>query len=429
MSSKPGIFLITLLCGIWGPSGPSATLADYREDLNAAEQAFRTGDLNAIIYRLGRVVDDQSAPDEVRARALLDRAVFLSRQGNRDRALEDYAVVLARDPKNQNASLSRARLLAQGGRLTEAIVELDRAARYNPQSWTIFQNRGAYQFARRECPSALKDFERAATLAPGGDRYLAINAKAALLATCPNEAWRDGKQALALARRIHRRHPENNRLHHTLALAYAAAGKFEKAVVELEKVILRIAVHEREDLLSVYQDQLASFRRHQAWTGPTPAGQHEVGTTSRAARPRQPAEWKAAVAAYKNGDYAMAFRLMKPLAESGNAPAQFNTGLLYMRGLGVGRDYAKARDWFTRAANKANPLAARMLGQMNEVGQGTEADPVEALTWYAIASSVGDTEAKRLGKRLMKSLTEAQVIEQRKRFKTWMEKRGLTVVP
>ena len=42
-----------------------------------------------------------------------------------------------------------------------------------------------------------------------------------------------------------------------------------------------------------------------------------------------------ALAAYDRGDYATALRLMRPLAEQGNARAQFNLGVMYTKGQGV----------------------------------------------------------------------------------------------
>ena len=47
------------------------------------------------------------------------------------------------------------------------------------------------------------------------------------------------------------------------------------------------------------------------------------------------AEFQKGVDAYDRGDYATALREWKPLAEQGNAPAQFNLGLMYDKGLGV----------------------------------------------------------------------------------------------
>ena len=41
------------------------------------------------------------------------------------------------------------------------------------------------------------------------------------------------------------------------------------------------------------------------------------------------------VAAFKNGDYAMAMQILGPLADQGDVQAQFNVGLMYANGNGV----------------------------------------------------------------------------------------------
>jgi hypothetical protein len=58
----------------------------------------------------------------------------------------------------------------------------------------------------------------------------------------------------------------------------------------------------------------------------------------------------AAIAAYQNGDYARALRLARPLAETGDAQAQYNLGLSYARGEGTETDDVSAHMWFNLAA-------------------------------------------------------------------------------
>ena len=55
-------------------------------------------------------------------------------------------------------------------------------------------------------------------------------------------------------------------------------------------------------------------------------------------------------AAYRRGDYAAALREFLPLAQQGDAQAQFNLGVMYGEGQGVPRDYAEALKWFRLAA-------------------------------------------------------------------------------
>ncbi len=62
-----------------------------------------------------------------------------------------------------------------------------------------------------------------------------------------------------------------------------------------------------------------------------------------------------AVAAYKRGDYVTAIPEWRPLAEQGNADAQFFLGVMYEIGEGVPQDYAQAHMWFNFAASRFPP--------------------------------------------------------------------------
>jgi TPR repeat protein len=51
-----------------------------------------------------------------------------------------------------------------------------------------------------------------------------------------------------------------------------------------------------------------------------------------------------AAAAYNGGDYAAALRLLRPLANQGDAGAQFNLGLMYARGGGHAAEPRRGRE-------------------------------------------------------------------------------------
>ena len=54
------------------------------------------------------------------------------------------------------------------------------------------------------------------------------------------------------------------------------------------------------------------------------------------------ADFQKGLDAAQKGDFATALKEWKPLAEQGNAPAQFNLGLIYAKGQGVTRNYKTA---------------------------------------------------------------------------------------
>ncbi len=99
-------------------------------------------------------------------------------------------------------------------------------------------------------------------------------------------------------------------------------------------------------------------------------------------------------AAYHRGDYATALREWRPLAEQGDAEAQYNLGLMYYTGKGVPRDYAKAVGWYRKAAEQGDAGAQNNLGVMYGEGQGVPRDYAKAVGWYRKAAEQGDAGAQ-----------------------------------
>jgi TPR repeat protein len=110
--------------------------------------------------------------------------------------------------------------------------------------------------------------------------------------------------------------------------------------------------------------------------------------------PARAGAWDQGLAAYKKGDYAAALELWRPLAEQGNADAQFRLGLLYDRGTGVPQDYAEALRWFHKAADEGLPQAQYRIGYMYEHGEGVPQEPANALRWYLEAAEQGFAKAQ-----------------------------------
>ena len=65
--------------------------------------------------------------------------------------------------------------------------------------------------------------------------------------------------------------------------------------------------------------------------------------------------------AAQRGDYATALREWKPLAEQGNARAQYNLGYMYDKGQGVPQNYKTAVKWYRLAAEQGNARAQNNL--------------------------------------------------------------------
>src|SRR5476649_324667 len=78
--------------------------------------------------------------------------------------------------------------------------------------------------------------------------------------------------------------------------------------------------------------------------------------------------------AYGKDDFASALQLLRPLAEKGDPLAEFMLGNLYYNAHGVPRDDAAALNWYRQAADQGSKGAAAGLGRMYENGRGVTAD-------------------------------------------------------
>lgn len=99
---------------------------------------------------------------------------------------------------------------------------------------------------------------------------------------------------------------------------------------------------------------------------------------------------KAALDAIDRHDYAEAVRLLRPLAEAGNATAQNNLGTLYQLGLGVDRNLQEAIKWFKLAVERGEGSAAHNIGTIYLTGSPEiPADQDESKKWYRKARELG----------------------------------------
>jgi uncharacterized protein len=94
-----------------------------------------------------------------------------------------------------------------------------------------------------------------------------------------------------------------------------------------------------------------------------------------------------ATTAYQRGDYETARRLLRPLAEQGDAAAQSKLGEMYAAGDGVRQDYAEAAKLYQLAAEQGEPDAQELLGLLYDVGAGVPCDYVQAHMWLDLAAS------------------------------------------
>jgi TPR repeat protein len=150
------------------------------------------------------------------------------------------------------------------------------------------------------------------------------------------------------------------------------------------------------DLPVLFDDHHETFSTH---TSPEATAMKRITTVlatilSLAFTPLAAQDFSKGYDAYQAGDYATALQEWTPLAEAGDARAQYNLGVMYDNGQGVLQDYAEAVRLYRLAADQGNARAQTNLGVMYGNGQGVLQDDAEAVRWYRLAADQGNANAQ-----------------------------------
>jgi tetratricopeptide (TPR) repeat protein len=131
-----------------------------------------------------------------------------------------------------------------------------------------------------------------------------------------------------------------------------------------------------------------------------------------------------AVDAYLRGDFATTIRLMRPLADQGDANAQFILAGAYY----AGKNYTDAIQWYRRAADQGHADAQSQLGEMYLAGQGVPQSYVQARLWFGLAAinptSDGKSRNEAVHNRdlIARKMTAAQIAEAESLASNWKPK-------
>jgi len=98
--------------------------------------------------------------------------------------------------------------------------------------------------------------------------------------------------------------------------------------------------------------------------------------------------------AYKRGDYITAIKHWEPLANRGNAEAQFNIGRMYEKGINFKQSDYWAHYWINKAAQLGLPVAEYTLGYFYRNGVGVVKDSTQTVKWFKKAGKKGHAKAQ-----------------------------------
>jgi TPR repeat protein len=103
--------------------------------------------------------------------------------------------------------------------------------------------------------------------------------------------------------------------------------------------------------------------------------------------PAWPTSLSDGASAFRRGNYVIAFRKLRPLAERGDAEAQAILGLMYQQGSGVPQDAVMAAHWYLCAAEQGHVGAQYQLGLLYDKGHGVPRSTVLAYKWLNLATA------------------------------------------
>lgn len=194
--------------------------------------------------------------------AYLYRGNTLARQGKSNEALVDFDKAIELSPSSEMAYLQRALVQGKLGQLDRAIADFNQVLGINPQNWQARLSRGSAYDQKKDYAQAVEDYEKAIELKP--EAYQAYNNLAWLLATCPQDPYRDGPRAVELAQKAYEINSHVYVLD-TLAAAYAENGQFKDAIATQMRAIAKLREKNDLKLEPVMRNHLESYKKGKPW--------------------------------------------------------------------------------------------------------------------------------------------------------------------
>lgn len=190
------------------------------------------GKLNEAIYYFTRAL--RLKPD--RAEPYYELGITLEKQGSFDAAIRHYLEALLIKPEFAKAHNNLGIILARQKKDKEAILHFYEAIRIDPNYADVYCNLGIIYANQRNIQKAILHYKKALYLNP--NMAHALYNLSWILASCEDERYRNGEEAVKLAEKLCKLAQYNQPLAlDALAAAYAETGKFNEAVTAAKKAL------------------------------------------------------------------------------------------------------------------------------------------------------------------------------------------------
>jgi tetratricopeptide (TPR) repeat protein len=210
---------------------------------------------------------DAVAKSPRKARPHYGLGVALAKQGFLDEAIVHFNFALNINPEHTAARNSLGSALARKGRIKEAIEQYHKVLEINPVYKGAYYNLGKVQVRMGHIESAILSFKKALEIDP--DMAQVLYNFAWILATTRDGKYRDGREAVRLAKRLLKLSGDKQPLSlDTLAAAYAEVGRFEAAVSTAMKALALSEKYEMVELSAGIRERLTLYQNNRPYRQP-----------------------------------------------------------------------------------------------------------------------------------------------------------------
>ena len=186
-----------------------------------------------------------------------DKGLKLIGQHRYDEAIKAFSTAIEIIPQDYQAYNYRGVAWALKGNYDRALADYNKALEIRPRYAEAYNNRGFARTQQGDLRNALNDYARALKINPFFvDAY---NNKAWVLATCADQRFRDGSQAVRLAQKAVELKPDVVSLD-TLAAAYAAVSNFDAVIDTQKKAIQKLLLADRNLEVPKYMPHLNAYK-------------------------------------------------------------------------------------------------------------------------------------------------------------------------
>ncbi len=247
-------------------------VADYPSDADAILELgmliARTGDEAAARQLFERLLDDASLPAPARARAAVELANRQRANGDVASAEAGYRRALELDAALPQAHFYLAGLLGGQGQFLEAATAYRRVIELDPSQRAARLGEANALLLAGDPATARNRLEIALQALPGDPAPALLLTR--VMATAPHPPARDPNRAVQLAEALFQARADAATAE-TLAMAYAAAGRFQEAQAIQERLIAQLQPRDPE-LTARLDGNLQRYRQSQSaaypWTPP-----------------------------------------------------------------------------------------------------------------------------------------------------------------